>query len=157
VPHELDVTLQMQVTKLEAIAQVQTQILTVINQDKPKALSLAKYMRGLARQTIDGIWLTGFSLDQKAHTVTLRGRSLSADVLPEYMKKLGKEPVFSGQLFGGLQIQAPTQSVVTNTANPSDQTGTGVVEPQFVEFELKGLEVETHALATNNGQEKVKS
>jgi hypothetical protein len=32
-----------------------------------------------------------------------------------------------------------------------------VVAPQFVEFELKGLEVEPHDLIANNLQEKVKS
>jgi hypothetical protein len=157
VPHALDVALQMQVTKLEAIEQVQTQILTMINQDKSEASSLAEYMRGLARQTIDGLWLTGFSIDQAAHTVTLRGRSLSADVLPMYIKKLGGELVFKGQLFGGLQIQEPTQQLVTNASDTNGQTSSAVVAPQFVEFELKGLEVEPHDLIANNLQEKVKS
>jgi Tfp pilus assembly protein PilN len=155
VPHAPDASLQMQVAKLEAIEQVQTQILTVINQDKSQAMSLDKYMHGLASQTIDGLWLTGFSIDQKAHTVTLRGRSLSADALPVYMKKLGSEPVFNGQLFGGLQIQQPTQASVTNAADTSAEAS--AVAPQFVEFELKGLEVEPNAVVANNTQEKVKS
>lgn len=157
VPRAPNPNLQLQLAKLEAIEKMQTQILTAINQDKPQALSLANYMHGLARQTVDGLWLTGFNIDQNVHTVTLRGRSLSADVLPHYMKKLGQDPVFMGQLFGGLQIQQPTESAVTNADSASKQTTSSAVVPQFVEFELQGLEVEPQDMVSSDAQTKVKS
>jgi Fimbrial assembly protein (PilN) len=157
VSHVPDQNLKIQIAKLEAIEEVQAQILNLIGQSKPQALSLANYMRGLAKQSMNGVWLTGFSIDQKTNAMTLRGRSLSANALPEYMKRLGKEPVFSGQLFGGLQIKLPTRTVVVNTEGANNNVGKVAAVPQYVEFELQGMEIESHELVANEAQAKVKS
>lgn len=129
---------------LEDKHRMQTQILQVMQQGKPaQDKGLANYMLGLARQSTDGLWLTGFSIDQAHHAVSLRGRSMDAALLPEYMHQLGREAVFAGQTFSGLRIQQP---VVTANAVPVAQAATAtpatpVVAPiAFVEFELQAIE-----------------
>lgn len=114
--------LQQQLALLETKQQVQAQLLTAIEQGRPQQdRGLANYMRGFARQTVDGLWLTGFSIDETNKTMTVRGRSLEAEVLPNYMQRLGKEPVFSGKLFGGLHVQQATiaQPATMTAATPS--------------------------------------
>lgn len=137
---------------LEEKHQVQTQILQAMQQGKPSQdKGLASYMLGLARQSTDGLWLTGFSIDQKHHAVSLRGRSMDAAILPDYMHKLGREAVFAGQTFSGLRIQQPAEAVTNATAAntaPSNSVQTAPLASQaqaaaavtFVEFELQASE-----------------
>lgn len=138
-PQVQDAYLKAQVAQLEEDKELHAHILKVISQDKAQTTSLAGYMRGLARQTMDGLWLTGFSIDHKRKAMTLSGRSLSADILPQYMKKLGKDPVFLGQSFGGLHVKLPVAAIGTMAESAETNAETTVV-PHFVEFELQGLE-----------------
>lgn len=146
-------TLIAELQTLEEKHQVQMQILQAMQQGRPSQdKGLASYMLGLARQSTDGLWLTGFSIDQTHHTVSLKGRSMDAAVLPDYMRKLGHEAVFAGQTFGGLRIQQPTE-VLTNTPSANSQPsgvsqagGTAALpapanaRAPFVEFELQASE-----------------
>ncbi|OYY50761.1 MAG: hypothetical protein B7X95_02705 [Methylophilaceae bacterium 17-44-8] len=156
---------------LEEKHQVQTQILQAMQQGRPSQdKGLASYMLGLARQSTDGLWLTGFSIDQTHRAVSLKGRSMDAAILPDYMHKLGREAVFAGQAFSGLRIQQSTEvmspvnstqpnsmqsnslqsnTAQTNTAQvisslintaPTTQLQTNTATP-FVEFELQASEI----------------
>lgn len=132
---------------LEEKHRMQTQILQAMQQGKPSQdKGLANYMLGLARQSTDGLWLTGFSIDQTHHAVSLRGRSMDASLLPDYMHQLGREAVFAGQAFSGLRIQQPVDQI----ANPAPvaaststaPTAVAVPAPNaFVEFELQAKEI----------------
>lgn len=142
---------------LEEKHRMQTHILQVMQQGKPaQDKGLANYMLGLARQSTDGLWLTGFSIDQAHHAVSLRGRSMDAALLPEYMHQLGREAVFAGQAFSGLRIQQPNQAVTSAVIAPAAPTAATTptpaaapAQPVFVEFELQANEVlPTSALAT---------
>lgn len=155
---------------LEEKHQVQTQILQAMQQGKPSQdKGLASYMLGLARQSTDGLWLTGFSIDQKHHAVSLRGRSMDAAILPDYMHKLGREAVFAGQTFSGLRIQQPAEAVTNTTAAntaPSNAAPRNPAPAQqsaaatFVEFELQASEtlpataIETSVSGSNTDNTK---
>lgn len=64
----------------------------------------ADYLRGLARQSVDGLWLTGFSVAQGGSGMEVRGRMLAVDRLPEYIKRLNSETHFKGRQFVSLNI-----------------------------------------------------
>lgn len=147
---------------LEEKHRMQTQILQVMQQGKPaQDKGLANYMLGLARQSTDGLWLTGFSIDQTHHAVSLRGRSLDAALLPDYMHQLGREAVFAGQAFSGLRIYQPeptanpvpaAQATATAAASTSTPVPNAPAPVAFVEFELQAKEVlpETSASTSAN-------
>jgi hypothetical protein len=148
-PHSPDPALLQQLTFLESKQDMQAQMLQTIEQRKSSPdRGLANYMRGFARQTMAGLWLTGFTIDETNKTMTVRGRSLEAETLPNYVQQLSKEPVFSGKHFGSLRIQQaelPQASAVPAplVADPSNQpasTTSAVALPLWIEFELKGLE-----------------
>jgi hypothetical protein len=153
-PHAPNQALVAQLALLESKQNVQTQILEIMNRGQAsQEKSLAGYMRGLARQTMDGLWLTGFSIDQSNRSVTLRGRTLHAHSLPDYMRQLGQDAVFSGQLFGGLQIKQPEKTATKVASQPSSTEA--ATELPYVEFELQGLEKPTQTSAdvqTSNSQ-----
>lgn len=72
-------------------------------------LGFADYLRGLARQTVNGLWLTGFSVAQGGDGMEIRGRMLVAERLPDYIRRLNSEKVFQGRQFMSLQVDRPVE------------------------------------------------
>jgi hypothetical protein len=80
-----------------------------------------------ARQSIDGLWLTGIALDNAQ--VALRGRALAPELIPSYVSRLQREATLQGRAFRALQIERPLQ--------PADTAASAPARPApFVEFSL---------------------
>jgi len=62
------------------------------------------YFQALSRQTLDGVWLTGFSAEWPNGRMTLSARALSADLVPRYLKRLNEEPLFRDRRFATLEV-----------------------------------------------------
>ncbi len=90
------------------------------------------HMRGLARQSLAGLWITGFAIS--GNDVSISGRVLSADLVPSYLKRLGTEPAFSGRSFSVLTIRQPAPAG-RDVAAP----------PAWLEFSLASAHTETPA------------
>lgn len=65
----------------------------------------ANALGAFARQSIQGLWLTGVVLDQQQ--VALRGRSMSPELIPTYVSRLNKEAALQGRAFRALSIERP--------------------------------------------------
>lgn len=61
-------------------------------------------LTGLARQRIDGLWLTELALGWGGTRLDMRGRSLKPEYVPNYLQKLSAETVFAGTEFDNLSI-----------------------------------------------------
>ena len=85
------------------------------------------YFKALARQNVDGLWLTGVSIVGAGNDIGVRGRALDAALVPGYLGKLAHEGVMQGKAFTSLQIRQPSSKEVE---------GTPVMAP-FVEFNLQ--------------------
>jgi hypothetical protein len=66
---------------------------------------VSPYLRALARQNLNGLWLTGFELAGK--DMILSGRALRAELVPEYLRRLAREDVMRGRQFAMLSMQEP--------------------------------------------------
>lgn len=64
----------------------------------------ADYMRGFARQTKDGLWLTGFNIGSGGNEMEIRGSMLNQGALPDYIRRLGGEKAFQGRNFASLTM-----------------------------------------------------
>jgi hypothetical protein len=64
----------------------------------------AEYFRALARQHVDGLWLTGVSIAGAGVDIGVRGRALDPQRVPGYLNRLTQRTVMRGQAFGSLQI-----------------------------------------------------
>lgn len=60
---------------------------------------------GLARQRLHGLWLTHVAVSASGGQMALEGVTLSEELIPRYLKKLGAEPVFAGTEFGHARLQ----------------------------------------------------
>lgn len=102
----------------------------------PGAASFADYLRGYARQSVAGLWLTGVTVDTASGGMEIRGRTVDPALLPEYIRRLDKEPAFQGRAFGALKLaegKVEPLPGVTAAGNASPEVAK---KAQFHEFAL---------------------
>jgi hypothetical protein len=86
----------------------------------------SEYLKAFARQSFEGIWLTGLSISSAGRDVALEGRALQAAYVPGYLKRLNGESAMQGHPFSELMIQEPVPDPAAKSA----------VRPNYVEFKL---------------------
>jgi len=161
-PRDKDSALEKQIATLEESEKVQQQILNTLNQSSNTPTnSYAALMRAFAKQNIEGLWLTGFSVDSQTDTLNIRGRALRGDLVPQYINGLSKEPALKGKLFSGLNINLPKAAPVAGTAlqntasKPEFTAGktntlTVTNDPNYIEFLLESKLDTTLTTPVNN-------
>jgi Tfp pilus assembly protein PilN len=85
------------------------------------------YFKALARQNVDGLWLTGVSIAAAGNEIGVHGRALDPTLLPGYLSGLTREKAMQGKAFGSLQINRPA---------PAPAQGKAAAVP-YVEFSLQ--------------------
>jgi hypothetical protein len=88
----------------------------------------SEYMHAFSRQIIDGLWLTGFTLQGAGAGIGLRGRALQPELVPAYIGRLKREPVMQGKSFSMLEIQTPQVEQAANNNQPAKRTPAAYVE-----------------------------
>jgi hypothetical protein len=93
----------------------------------------SSFMTALARQARQGVWLTGFAVSG-ADEFVIKGRALTADLLPIYLKGLNAETVMRGRSVAELKLTA-YEATSSGAAVPAPRN-----EPQlptrYVEFSV---------------------
>ena len=160
-PHEINKALQDQIVQLEQKEKVQQQVLQTVNLSSATPdKGYAALMRAFAKQNLEGLWLTGFSIDSNANQLNISGRSTQADLVPDYIARLGHEPALKGKQFSALnmtQVNRPVENKAPSVAailpsvtaapanNSSPATATVAAkstqkEIQYIEFNLRSTE-----------------
>lgn len=95
----------------------------------------SEYFRALARQSIDGLWLTDVTIGAGGDHLGVRGRTLEADLVPAYIRRLSSEPVMQGKAFSSLEIDRPgAQAVLADGAVAPAAAAGGA---PYLEFSLQ--------------------
>lgn len=107
------------------------EVLALLKKDLgPGATSYAEFLRGFARQSVPGLWLTGFALET-AGGLEIRGRTVDPALLPEYILRLNREPAFQGRAFAALNLaEGKADAPAPGAAAPAGK------KPPFHEFRL---------------------
>lgn len=92
----------------------------------------AELMRGFARQTMEGVWLTGFTV--VGQDVEIRGRLADPALLPKYIKRLNGDTALQGRRFAALDMKGDDPEA----ARPEAASATAATPP-YTEFALRGL------------------
>ena len=61
-----------------------------------------EYVSGLARQRVDGLWLTKIRISSGGSDIALHGTTSKPALLPKYLQRLSDEKAFSGTEFQNL-------------------------------------------------------
>lgn len=93
----------------------------------------AEYLRAFSRQSLNGLWLTGFSIAGNGE-IEIRGRVLSPDLVPSYIQRLNREQVLAGRSFARLEMSRPKPEA----APPAkDKAAAGPAAlPRYLDFSL---------------------
>jgi len=77
---------------------------TIKRGDLGNTQGYAEYFRALARQRVEGLWLTGVSVAGAGQEIGVRGRAMDPALVPGFLGRLRNEPVMQGKPVGSLQI-----------------------------------------------------
>lgn len=70
----------------------------------------AEQFTGLARQHLDGIWLTGLYIHAGGEKLNLQGSTYEPELVPRYLQRLAQEPSFQGIEFKTFLMQRADKS-----------------------------------------------
>ena len=171
------IALLEQIAQLEQKQAMQQQILQTVNQSSATPeKGYAALMRAFAKQSLDGLWLTSFTIDSQSEQLNISGRTLQGDLVPEYISRLGNEPALKGKLFAALNMSLPktkgsanaTPTVTLQPVNSTNLTASIIKsgisampastpappaevqnnEVNYIEFSLHSTDDKSAALAT---------
>ena len=59
----------------------------------------ANYFTGLAKQRLEGVWLTELSFNEGGSKLGMQGRALKPELVPKFLQRLSNEDIFTGTRF----------------------------------------------------------
>jgi hypothetical protein len=97
---------EAEVARLTATLLDQQRLIEVLR-DQPlgRTEGFSGYLAALGRQRTAELWLTAIAINGGTGAIELKGRTLTPELVPEYMQKLGREAVLAGQRFDHFEIE----------------------------------------------------
>src|SRR3954470_3563176 len=121
-----DARIAEEVTRLEQEVKGRHEVMDVLHAGGlGDTRGFSDHLRAFARQSFDGVWLTGLSIATSGKDVSVEGRALHAAYVPGYLKRLNAESAMQGHPFSELLIEEP----------PADPAAKAV-RPNYVQFKL---------------------
>lgn len=131
-----DPRIEAELASARALLAVRGEVLGVLEKSiGGGATSFAEYLRALARQSVGGLWLTGFAVGEGGGGMEIRGRMTDPARLPEYIRRLNSEQAFQGRSFAALQV-SPGQAAAPAGTVSAPGAATAPATAPFHEFVL---------------------
>jgi hypothetical protein len=126
-------SVEQEIAALNATLADQQRLIDVLR-DQPLGGSegFSGYLAALARQHRSELWLTRIAVNGGTRALELAGRSVRAEAVPEYLRRLGAESALRGQRFDRLEIardeaSGEVQFHATSRAAEADEALDGAV------------------------------
>jgi len=113
-------TAEARVKQLAASLEERTKALDLLQSGAAgQTTGFASRLEALARRHVDGLWIDKLVISGTNGSMSLAGATLNADIVPEYLRNLAKEPVLTGTRFDDFSIERPA-AVVATSAEAAD-------------------------------------
>jgi len=100
-----DVVLAKKITGKTKELSNKQKVLNILNQDEfGNADGFSGLVGGLARQRLEGLWLTNLRFAGGGTDISLQGITSKASLLPKYLQRLSAEKAFAGMTFKNLKM-----------------------------------------------------
>jgi hypothetical protein len=99
-------------------------------------VGFSPYFRALARQSIEGLWLTDLRMSSGGAAIGIEGNTLQAPLVPQYMSRLASEPVMKGKAFATLSMTAVVPGA---RADGAVQALPAAALPSYLKFSLQAV------------------
>jgi len=141
VPRKPSAELEARIVELNAQLKARQDIIDALKSGAVGSTSgFSEYMRVFSRQSLEGLWLTGFDIAAGGNDLTLAGRALRADLVPTYLERLNREAPMQGRQFASMVINQSAPS--RGPATESKETAGRPRLPPHVEFVISSAAVE---------------
>lgn len=136
-----DPALAQELTNTKAILALRQEIIQLLEGGQVgERQGYSEYFKGLARQTMEGVWLTGFAV--RGDNLELQGRLLDPSSLPDYMARLNGETAFRGKRFAALDmlgVEAQNPDKTEAAGGTAADKAKARPLPKFTEFTLRSV------------------
>jgi hypothetical protein len=125
-------TLEQDLPRAEAQLRKRAELLAELRTSAGgNAHGFSAYLAALARRGVQGVWLTGVEVNGRSNDLVIKGRALSAELVPAYVRELSRDPVFAGRALNALQVIAREEA-----APPAPGATSGARPLRYLEFTL---------------------
>jgi len=122
-----------EVARMEAKVQARRHIVGLLGTGElGNSEGFSEYFRALARQTMNGLWITSFHVSGAEDDVAISGRALRPELVPVFLYRLKTETVLAGKSFNAMEMRLPAAETA---ADGKPQPGY-----RFIEFSLRKAE-----------------
>src|SRR5471030_2549351 len=119
-PKKIDAGLEAEVNNLQAQLDQRKAALDNLGIDLLAShASYAEYLRALARQSLAGLWLTGFRVGKGGAEMEIIGRALQPELVPSYIRRLNQEPAMHGRAFDSLSMTQQAGALPADASRPA--------------------------------------
>jgi len=119
-PKKIDASLEAEVNNLQARLNARKAMLDSLGIGPlTDRVSYAEYMRVLARQSLAGLWLTGFKVGSGGAGMEIIGHALRPDLVPSYIHRLNQERAMHGRTFDSLSMTQQEGALPVDAAAPA--------------------------------------
>ncbi len=132
-PQQASTQLQADIKKAEAQLKARQEMVDTLKHGGAIGSTevYSEYMRAFARQSVNGLWLTGFDIIGAGSDMAIVGRTMRPELVPIYVQRLSRERVMKGRQFAYLQISLPQQAK-SLTKSGGDQ--------HYLDFSMQSVE-----------------
>ncbi|TSA50734.1 MAG: hypothetical protein D4R48_00895 [Nitrosomonadales bacterium] len=125
--------LQAEIAVLEENAHAREQVLAVLKSGAVgEGGGFSGMLQAFARQSLNGVWLTGISTNSAGDQMRISGRAVSPELIAQYISGLSSERALHGRNFVAFEVSQPRQEPV------KEQKPAGDVQTDYIEFILSG-------------------
>ena len=117
----------------------------------------ARYLSAFARQTMGGVWLTGFTIGGDEAVLQVTGRVLQPDLVPAYIRALNREEVMRGRRVSELRLTGREERDAPGTTAPGAAPAAAQAPRRFVEFSMSAVRGNATAGAAEPAPAKVET
>lgn len=140
-PRPVDPTLDAQVQKADGNVQSMQRVFDALQGGGfGDTHGYSIYFRSFSRQIVDGLWLTGININGAGQQIDLKGRTLRAELVPEYLRRLGREPEMKSKTFATLDMQVPMIDPPLPKDGKQPAQAPEKVAAPYVEFDLESVD-----------------
>jgi Tfp pilus assembly protein PilN len=133
-PRKKSETLEAEVRKTEEEIKSLQRVSDILQRGEfGNTKGFAEYLRALSRQVVNGVWLTGFSVQGAGNDIEIKGRALQPELVPAYLNRLKHEQIMQGKSFSTLEMLTPVEP----TAKDNASGGKTLAPAGYVEFSLQ--------------------
>jgi len=117
--HRPDAAVREELVRIEALLAARNQVLATLDSGVlGDTGGVSEYFRAFARQTMNGVWLTGFSIAGAGSQIVIQGRTRDAALVPAFLARLRNEDVLRGHSFESLSVYQPPAAADKPRAPP---------------------------------------